>query len=437
MAYFESVFNHTVPEGRGDILFNVLSGGMIHIPRGVNILELEEIQQKLLFKSSFIVDKTPEAEFCSAIDLLFSSGKRLYLIFTLTTRCDLHCSYCFQNREKRLDMPDATIDQALRWLSRQFEQGRFCELSVILFGGEPLLVPEKLHKVLHGLEKIKEENSLRELPVLLTTNALIDDVSFFESLVDLGVTKLQVTVDGNADVTNERRKGNACCKVYETTLEKLPLLSRLFDLTIKLNFSPQTMASIPDFMDDISCISRESGEKFRIKPEPIVGYEYEGRAHPCKADVFNSNSKELAEAFDRIFRLSKEYDIDVDSSAVFSTPCMAFRQSSYLIEPDGSLRSCISAFGIESFSVGHVANGSHHERQNESFARRIADLERCKTVRCSFLPLCGGGCAYDKELKTGNPDGLLCRNGYYEEVLPVFVHNAWRRSRYKPYILSF
>ena len=430
-----SLFNHCIDIDGEAVLFNAFTGNMACVPRSLNnIMDLGIDQRRQLVKLGFIVDSTPKDEVKFVVNTLAAPSRRMYLVFTVATRCNLKCSYCFENREKRSVMSLETLDLSLHWVEEQFAKGRFSDLSVIIFGGEPLLVPNQLMRVLNGLKNIREKHNIYKVPILLTTNALIGDGSLFQQLCELGVTQIQVTFDGDAPVTNARRKSLRITDVYNETLARIPMLAELAELTIKLNFTPQTVESIPRFMDDLSRIPALRDNNFRIKPEPIVRYQPGDGEMINPSEEFGSNDTRLAKAFDLICRLAEERNMEIDRSAIFNTPCMAFRESSYLLEPDGSLRSCISAFGMDSFSVGNVRKGSDHTGQSLARRQRVKDLKACVEGGCAFLPMCGGGCPYEKELVMGEVNGLLCRHDYFMAALPVFVGSAWRTAKHKLFL---
>lgn len=432
-----SLFNHRIDVDGESLLFNAFTGNMVCVTGSLNnIIDFDIDQRRRLAQLGFIVDSTPEDELKSVVNALGASSRRMYLVFTVATKCDLKCSYCFENREKRSVMSLETLDLSLRWVEEQFAKGRFSDLSVIIFGGEPLLVPNQLMSVLKGLTNIREKHNICKGPILLTTNALIGDSFLFQQLCELGVTQIQVTFDGDASVTNSRRKSLRITDVYHETLARLPMLAGLSELTIKLNFSPKTVESIPRFMDDLSCVPGLKDKNFRIKPEPIVRYQSGDGEMINPSEEFGSNDIRLAKSFDLICRSAEERKIEIDRSAIFNTPCMAFRESSYLLEPNGSLRSCISAFGMDSFSVGNVRTGADHIGQSLARSQRVKDLKTCVEDGCAYLPMCGGGCPYEKEFVTGKANGLLCRYDYFMSALPVFVGSAWRTANHKLFLLS-
>jgi uncharacterized protein len=431
-----SSYNHLINVGAESILFNAFTGNMVSIPSRMNdIMDFAVDQRQQLSRLGFIVHKAPQDEAASVLDVLFTPSPCMYIVFTVATKCDLRCTYCFENRQKRTVMSLETLDLSLHWMEDQFAKGRFSELSVIVFGGEPLLFPDRVIRLLNGLSNIREKYSIRKCPILLTTNALSGTNNVLRHLRQLGMTQIQVTFDGDASITNARRKSHRISDIYHETLARLPMLAELSELTIKLNFSPTTISSIPRFMDDLFRIPALKENYFRIKPEPIVRYHSVETEAINPNEEYGSNDPRLAQSFDMICQLAEDRNFDIDRSAIFNTPCMAFRESSYLLEPDGSLRSCISAFGMDSFSTGHVKTGYIHDSQSMIRGMRIKDLKTCVEKNCAFLPMCGGGCPYEKELTTGKVNGLLCRHSYFKSALPVFVGSIWRTQRHRLFIL--
>lgn len=430
-GYRASAFNFFVDIDGEKVLFNALTGNLLCVPAECRELaDLDPVHERILAESGFLVTAAISDEFDAALAAILAPSRRLYLVLTLATDCDLRCAYCFENRERRRTMSDRTLDLACQWVERQFESGRFDQLNVILFGGEPLLAPRLLLHALDRLKRIETRYALPPVPILLTTNALSGDPALFATLRAKGVTQVQVSFDGDRARTNGQRKSRKIADVYAATLARLPLLAERFDLTIKLNFTPESLAGTERLFADLR--QTLAGLPFRVKPEPIARHR---PAIAAGADHFDSHDIAMAAAFAAIFRSAERAGIDIDASAVFNTPCMAYRSSSYLLEPGGALRSCISAFGMDSFAVGNIETGADHNGQAAQLQRRKQALGHCVAAACPFLPMCGGGCPYDRELAGAAADGLDCRLEYFRAALPILVGHAWRGAAYKRWLL--
>lgn len=420
----------------GVLVFNTLTRGIVHTLSGLPSSEhLTPEQNWLLQEHGFLVPRqlNENEELKQALSIYDQHSDMLYVILTVATNCDLTCDYCFENRMARAPMSRETLDQALVWIDAQLASGRYRSFYMILFGGEPMLKPDTVETALKETKKICDRHGVTCLPALLTTNALLGDDAQYERLRNLGVGYVQITFDGDRSMTNSRRKSrNMRDKdVYGETLARLPFMSQTFNLALKLNFAPDTVHSIARLFDDLLERKGIDLSRVTIKPETIAITKPSNGVF--EDSVFTPDTEALAKAFSLIFQEAEIRGLSTDSSAVFNTPCMAFTCSSALIEPNGNIRSCISAFGMDEFKTGDVF-GNRQDHSLSTTVERVAELSDCIDHKCAFLPMCAGGCPYEKVLTTQNAKGVLCRINYFENILPVYVRQNWLKARHKLYL---
>ena len=74
-----------------------------------------------------------------------------YFILNLTNKCNLDCSYCFEKNKDNCDITPEILDKFISFILKS----NLKEISIRLFGGEPLLNLSLLEAVLlklnHGL----------------------------------------------------------------------------------------------------------------------------------------------------------------------------------------------------------------------------------------------------------------------------------------------
>lgn len=107
--------------------------------------------------------------------------------FEVTNRCNLRCTICPVNRGMR--RPRATQDLASfeRFLSHNPD----LEFLLLFQWGEPLLVPE--------LPEMIAAAKARGIRTMITTNGTLLDEAWSRRLLDAGLTRLTLSVDGGAD----------------------------------------------------------------------------------------------------------------------------------------------------------------------------------------------------------------------------------------------
>ncbi|MFZ3058677.1 MAG: radical SAM protein [Candidatus Methanoperedens sp.] len=440
MSYRESIFNVFIRNDNKYLLFNTLTGQILQLSDNKIIInELSNFQIKLMSESGFIVsgDFDHKKEFMDVINKIQRTPDCLYVVFTITTKCDLTCKYCFENRENRITMSPNTFKKSMEWIESKLSTGLFSKLYIVIFGGEPLLEPLYIKNLIRSIKKLCKKNNIDLLPILLTTNALKGTKKLFLDLKKIGLNHLQISFDGSGYFTNKNRKirdgkNDHNRNIYVETLKLIPFLSHNFLLTIKLNFSPENILSIEEFFSDLIALPDLNMESVIIKPETIMITTDILKNKSTQISLYSPEDIELANAFDLICRAANEKQFKIDTSSFFITPCMAFSGSSFLIEPNGQIRNCISAFGVDEFYITDLSCEIKNDNCN-SFSIGDINFNECINRRCRFFPLCAGGCPYEKLLLKKKMDYILCRKEYFEKALPVYVKQKWIDSKYHVY----
>ena len=162
---------------------------------------------------------------------------------------------------------------------------------------------------------------------------------------------------------------------------------------------------------------------YRVKPEPIAVFKKAPTRGERPISLYDPTQPELASAFAKVIGWAVDRGIDLDLSAVFPTPCMISQGNSFLLEPDGSLRSCISAFGLDAFKVGSVFQFSELQNDRSRYSTDIdtIQLKDCLRRECPYLPVCDGGCKYEVHLESLPLKSMQCKYDYFVEAVPLYA----------------
>lgn len=169
------------------------------------------------------------------------SVRVVYVI--LTTRCNLSCSYCYQNRRSARNMSWTTLRSALELLLASQQQ----EVALVLYGGEPLLEARLISRAVDFVEsKVRVDQRVR---IGLATNGLLLGGQHAEYLAVHGIYT-QLSFDGTAAAQNLRGK------------DTYPILDRLLDrirhdhlgwyqsrLTVAVAVLPETLGYLPEAVE--------------------------------------------------------------------------------------------------------------------------------------------------------------------------------------------
>lgn len=132
-------------------------------------------------------------------EALFRLGRdRGYLLvsanFEVTNRCNIRCTICPVNRGMRRPRATQSLASFERFLARNPE----LEFVLLFQWGEPLLVRE--------LPDMIAAATARGVKTMITTNGTLLDESWCARLLDAGLTRLTLSVDGDA-ATHRRIRG--------------------------------------------------------------------------------------------------------------------------------------------------------------------------------------------------------------------------------------
>lgn len=175
------------------------------------------------------------------------------LILTVTRACNLRCSYCPTAKD---GWPALTEDDASRALDL-FEAHGGGEVK--LFGGEPLLAPEVVARVL-------DESEGREAitRVYLSTNGLGLDTGWLERLRANRKAVLTVSMDGRPEAHRRFRRalpGEA--DSYDQVVSLLPELARAPRVVITQTVAP---ASAGDVVENLEHLLELGFRRFNLLP---------------------------------------------------------------------------------------------------------------------------------------------------------------------------
>lgn len=420
-----SIFNFV--RNSNDVLqiFNTLSRKTININTSIlDSIIKNEVDKKLLehlTKYGFVTDLDPTEEYIKFYkDKEGAFKKRLYICFTVTTLCNLSCDYCFENHIKRKSMSNSTFEKFFILLEdRLKDDNNLQELELVIFGGEPLLNFDMTMKLLIITQELCKKYKIN-FKNILTTNGLINDENLIMDLHKAGLQKVQITIDGSEKINNSRRKSNKT-NVYKTVMNNLEIYNKYFELAIKFNFDKDNISSFTEMLNDITKLNLQKGLHYvKIEAIQITKNDYNEIIHP------NTNS--IADSYLCLISTLDKFDIKFDFSAVFPTPCMISSPNSFLIDPDGSIYSCISSFSIEEFYLNNIEQINDLNFDTKKFDKKQIVMDHCLKQNCAYLPICETGCALenyyyktDKQCKKEFYDYFL--NKYLERIEMKYEKN--------------
>ncbi len=195
-----------------------------------------------------------------AADPRLLSSRLLHLVLMPTEQCNLRCEYCYEDFANG-QMSDGVVESVKNLLHRR--AARLELLSIEWFGGEPLLawpIVESIQEEAHSLAQARPDLVLSGS---MTTNASMLTIRKFERLLELGVSRFQVSLDGpkelhDASRHTARRKGS-----FDAVWKNLLAIRRSdLDCTVflRMHVWPSSwrrlLGWLPDLSYEIGCDRR-------------------------------------------------------------------------------------------------------------------------------------------------------------------------------------
>lgn len=310
-----------------------------------------------------------------------------YLVMSLTSRCNLHCCYCYQGSGKQgVDITEEILTEAMR-LADTGER-----LLIQLTGGEPTLVPEKIEKVV----QLSREMTVRPQLAIQTNGTLLTPelVDFFKE----HEFQVGVSLDGPPEI-QERLRGKC-----DDTLRGLKLLEEkgvAFRVTTVVNSENGSA------LDKLALLLSGFSYCRGIGLDLLV---MKGRASGSM--VFPASERQLRKGTTTLIQTLRGLnrrrrhpillrEMELLSRSRNTQPfCHGATGASLAVSPDGRLSPCGQTMGDARFDLGTVLEPDL--TRTSSLINERLENEQC--VGCGLNGHCPGEC----------PSRLYYNNGEYK-----------------------
>ena len=360
-----------------------------------------ELREALL-EAHFLVEDMEDELVATRADMLRDRFRtdRLLLTIAPTLNCNFRCDYCYEDHLK-VNMSRAVQDALVSWVKER--AGHTALLHVIWYGGEPLMpgaypVVERLSEAFiavcreHGVEYNAE----------LVTNGYFLDREKMERLKALGVTMVQVTVDGPPEVHDRRRVLAGGQGTFWRIIENLKSVVDLAAFQLRINVDRRNALSALE----VAAILREHGLE-AVRPH-LAQVTASGVACGNILELCYS-TREFADMELEVYREAAKQGLPLGRYP-FHRPgafCTADRANAVVVAPNGLLFKCWHEVTLDpDRAIGHIIDGQ------QPFQKAVEDrwlswdplsLSGCRA--CDVLPLCHVGCPVEALKRPGADHG--------------------------------
>lgn len=184
----------------------------------------------------------------------------LQVQFDITNKCNFRCLHCYNKSGENEACHDELTDSEVIALFADFAKMR--PFNICFCGGEPLLRKELILTVSHKVKGFVPNLSI-------VTNGYLLDEKVLTQLIDSGINRIQLSIDGITKKTHEylRGKKESLDRVFNA-LDSCIKSGKLKELLIC--FTP-TSFNVCEFPQLVDCLVLKGVNKIRVQPLMLTG----------------------------------------------------------------------------------------------------------------------------------------------------------------------
>ena len=309
------------------------------------------------------------------------------LTIVTTYECNMTCYYCLQNfmsdKDQRLEGVNLQI--LLEWLPSWIQGNSISEVELEFIGGEPLLNMIALKEICDRVRK----TGVRYKGSLITNGSLLDS-DLIDSLIEYGITNVQLTFDGPKDYHDKVKHLGLLESSYDTIREAISvLIEKGCSITLRINY--------PHKRSDLAIKTAESLGDIENKEKIILHFsELFDLGCGLNCDNHEMKHKEKKELFLTAKNLGFLLPFPFGSIM-----CKAEADCNYTITPNLEVYKCYLLLGNESAKVGILCKDGIIVQNYRELYRDF----NINCIDCQYYPVCRGGCKVLTYLSSNDESG--------------------------------
>lgn len=390
----KSIYNIPIESPYGIILFNSFTGALLLLDSDMYnrflANQLTSSESALFLTNGYYIEDSMDEQALieyTRSKAVFASKNHIYRIFT-TTACNARCPYCYEDKTTPSFMSEKTADALISFILNHSVGSDTIYLH--WFGGEPLLNWKIIDYITSHLQKFSDFH----LHQTITSNSSLWNDSLIHLAKDKwGLNRVQVTLDGFRSTHNQIKLYTDRTDGFQDTIDNIhKLLDAKIFVDIRLNVDKSNFKSV---LDLLYYLNKEFSDRqyLRVYPYPV----FNSNVDDICISRENQNLIDAENCEHYLFPISDAIN-DLHFSTIShrnrcqkAVSCGAVKEGNFVIDPNGLLYKCSFEVSCPKNAVGDVFTGI---RMNTNYAKWALPSYSDECLRCSYLPLCQGGCKY-------------------------------------------
>lgn len=391
------------------LIFNSYTGTLVELNKeylnifdnieNIIVEDLDEYAKEIidnLKKCGFIVNRNEDEilKYKYLSERQRYSTKRLKIVIAPTLECNFACKYCYETPKKGA-MSNRIQESLIEFVNKIIAQQKIEELSVMWYGGEPLLQVSIIESLAEKFIAICKKNNIKYSSGIIT-NGYILDKNAISVLLKSKVTSAQITLDGTEEYHNKKRvllkapnKGT-----FNEIINNINVITReKFFVSIRMNVDKENYKNMKDLVNNLAILLTNK-DKINITFAPVFEND----------NTIDFNNIMTNAQFSKYYYDAMTYAIEMgfkrNEKSIYPKGklnyCSAVAVNSYVIAPNGSVFKCWNDICNEEKRIGTLdefLKGKNISLNSEAIKwHTYSAIDNNKCTKCNLLPICSGGC---------------------------------------------
>lgn len=311
--------------------------------------------------------------------LRFHSGK-LSLTICPTLACNFRCHYCFEQQHQGRWMSDNVENDIITFIKSHKSAEA---MDVTWFGGEPLLYFDRICSLTDKLKALD-----LHYRASIVTNGYLLTHEKAERFKELSIGTAQITIDGMRESHDRRRHlsggGGSFDRIIENIMTAVEVAPALY-ISIRVNIDGDNHE---EYVELFNFLKSKNLPRVSIYPafvteygESFCGYALDSAT---RKNLLMKYSRATSETYLHFYPQGKRME------------CAVRNPNSYVIGPDGEIYKCWNDVGDGSKVVSDIKGKIMNESLLLQYLSGADPFESDECRACILLPVCSGGCVYDR-----------------------------------------
>ena len=336
--------------------------------------------------------------------------KSLHLVLAITMDCNFGCPYCYENRRKGA-MDTAVQEVIVQRIEERLQEG-IREMDITWYGGEPLLHPDIIEHMSEKLRRLADQYACK-LTMYLVSNGYLLTPKLVEMLDQIGIAKVQITLDGLKEHHDARRHLRNGAGTFEKIYENLRLFEEYpIRVDIRMNVDNENCGDFFGLREKIAALHNPN---ITLYPSPVEDINHDTVNEVSDFMTFEQ-FEQFAGGITKIGAPTSAATRVLDDRYCY---CQAETESSYVIDELGYCYKCWDQVGRIENACFHILHPEEKEYRNLIKFMGWEPFQDEKCSSCVFLPICFGGCKFHR-MNTGRYD---C--GFTEATMKRYLEDAF------------